>query len=87
MNLIVPEEGKGGSGSGRMNYVKVIGKGEMGFRGDGKEAVVPDLRSLEEWARRYCEDQSSIKRFVFLPEILFAPLATNQPWKLVFERI
>ncbi|KAG4443310.1 hypothetical protein IFR05_001254 [Cadophora sp. M221] len=64
MNLIVPEEGKGGSGSGRMNYVKVIGKGEMGFRGEGKEAQVPDLRSLEEWARRYCEDQSSIKRFV-----------------------
>ncbi|KAK0111486.1 hypothetical protein ONS95_001841 [Cadophora gregata] len=62
MNLIVPEEGK--AGSGRMNYVKVIGKGEMGFRGEGKEALVPDLRSLEEWARRYCEDQNSIKRFV-----------------------
>ncbi|CZT04730.1 hypothetical protein WAI453_007714 [Rhynchosporium graminicola] len=64
MNLIVPEEGKPGSGGGRMNYVKIIGKGEMGFRGEGKEAQVPDLRSLEEWARRYCEDQSSIKRFV-----------------------
>ena len=66
MNLIVPDEGKGGSGSGRMNYVKVIGKGEMGFRGEGKEAQAPDLRSLEEWARRYCEDQSSIKRSVTL---------------------
>lgn len=62
MNLIVPEEGKGGSA--RMNYVKVIGKGEMGFRGEGKEALVPDLKSLEEWARRFCEDQSSIKRYV-----------------------
>ena len=85
MNLIVPEEGKGGSGSGRMNYVKVIGKGEMGFRGEGKEAVVPDLRSLEEWARRYCEDQSSIKRFVFLPVILYAFPAINRPRILVLK--
>lgn len=65
MNLIVPEERKGGSGM--MNYVKVIGKGEMGFRGEGKEAQVPDLGSLEEWAGRYCKDQNSIKRFVYSP--------------------
>lgn len=86
MNLIVPEEGKGGSGGGRMNYVKVIGKGEMGFRGEGKEAVVPDLRSLEEWARRYCEDQSSIKRFVDLsparhPSHQLMKLSHRLDWK------
>ncbi len=64
MNLIVPEEKRGG---GRMNYVKIIGKGEMGLRGEGKETLTPELGTVEEWARRYCEDQNSIKRFVHFP--------------------
>ena len=61
MNLIVPEEER----KGRMNYVKVIGNGELGFRGEGKESTVPTrIGGLEEWARVYCEDQSSIKQYV-----------------------
>lgn len=61
MNLIVPEEER----KGRMNYVKVIGNGEMGYRGEGKESTVPTrMGGLEEWARIYCEDQSSIKQYV-----------------------
>jgi hypothetical protein len=58
MNLIVPDREK----SGRMNYVKIIGPGEVGLRGDVKETVKPDASGLENWARLYCEDQSSIKQ-------------------------
>ena len=57
MNLIVPEEIKG-----RMNYVKVLGNGEMGFRGEGKETTVPAKAGLEEWVRAYCADMASIKQ-------------------------
>jgi hypothetical protein len=65
MNLIVPEEGKG-SGRGRMNYVKLIGKGELGFRGDFKKTSFPEKASLEEWCRVYCEDPAGIKQCVCL---------------------
>jgi hypothetical protein len=69
MNLIVPEEER----KGRMNYVKIIGNGELGYRGEGKESTVPTrIGGLEEWARVYCEDQSSIKQYVrslFLKEL------------------
>jgi len=57
MNLIVPD----GEKRERMNYVKVIGDGEMGLRGGLKPSLVPDHIPLEEWARRYCEDASQIK--------------------------
>jgi len=59
MNLIIPE-----GPQARMNYVKIIGKGEKGWRGEAKETVVPDLSGgLEGWARRFCEDGSAIKYF------------------------
>jgi hypothetical protein len=65
MNLIVPDEDR----KGRMNYVKVIGPGEMGFRGEVKETTAPAVTGgLEEWARKFCEDSSSIKQLV-CPEI------------------
>lgn len=58
MNLIVPDMEKR-----RMNYMKIIGAGEPGFRGDFKETTVPTVTGgLEEWARRFCQDQSSIKQ-------------------------
>ncbi|TAQ87307.1 hypothetical protein B7494_g4342 [Chlorociboria aeruginascens] len=56
INLILAEDRK-------WNYVKVIGDGEMGFRGDLKESTVPRLESLEQWARMYCEDGAPIKYF------------------------
>lgn len=59
MNLIIPDDLKR-----RMNYVKVIGAGEVGFRGESKESTVPTvIGGLEEWARRFCEDGSSIKQY------------------------
>ena len=59
MNLIVPEDEKR-----RMNYVKLIGKGEVGYRGDFKKSSFPEKASLEEWCRVYCEDSAGIKQFV-----------------------
>lgn len=60
MNLIVPETEKG-----RMNYVKLIGPGELGFRGDFKETTAPTVsRGLEEWASKFCSDPSSVKEYI-----------------------
>ncbi|KAH8590083.1 hypothetical protein B0O99DRAFT_691928 [Bisporella sp. PMI_857] len=65
MNLIIPEDTKR-----RMNYVKTIGHGETGWRGDTKETTTPTVTGgLEEWARKYCADQSSIKHFLLKREV------------------
>jgi len=66
MNLIVPETEKK-----KMNYVRLIGPREEGFRGDTKETVAPDKGSLEAWARAYCEDPSAIKQFVLLQKCFY----------------
>jgi len=56
-SLIVPDT------ENRMNYVKIIGPGESGFRGEIKETTLPAVAGgLEEWARKFCEDASSIKQ-------------------------
>jgi hypothetical protein len=62
MNLIVTEDPKR-----RMNYVKLIGPGEEGFRGETTQTTSPSATGgLEEWARLFCGDKSSIKQFVAL---------------------
>lgn len=59
MSLLIPADmGKRGEA---MNYVKVIGDGEIGWRGGTKEAILPGKESLEEWCRMFCEDASAIK--------------------------
>jgi hypothetical protein len=60
MNLIVPHDGM----NGKMNYVKIIEKGEMGFRGEAKASTAPSFEGaqLEDWATRFCQDESSIKQ-------------------------
>jgi hypothetical protein len=64
MSLNIPEEGKGGRG--RMNYVKLVGPGDVGFRGDFEKISVLERGSFEEWCRMYCENSSSIKKWVLL---------------------
>ena len=81
MNLIVPPENEG-KGRGRMNYVKVIGRGEMGFRGEGKESVLPHVEGgLEEWVRLFCEDEGAIKQCVLFPSLLFSDHTYFPCWK------
>jgi hypothetical protein len=64
MNLIFPE---GSQEKSRMNYVKIIGSGEMGFRGGTKASTAPTMASLEEWTTAYCQDGSAIKQYVLCP--------------------
>ncbi|TVY30300.1 hypothetical protein LHYA1_G001605 [Lachnellula hyalina] len=61
MNLIVPDADR----KGKMNYVRIIGPGETGFRGDTKETLAPDLGNLDNWARSYCADTSAIKHTAY----------------------
>ena len=59
MNMIIPEEDM----KERMNYLRVIGPGEIGFRGEIKETLLPTVSGgLEGWARKFCEDPNSIKQ-------------------------
>jgi hypothetical protein len=73
MNLIVPE----GDEKSRMNYVKIIGPGEKGFRGATKASTTPGLSSLDEWARVYCQDNSSIKQYAY-PDTFILTSYTNK---------
>jgi hypothetical protein len=60
MNLIVADDLKR-----RMNYIKIIGPGDMGYRGETSETTSPSVAGgLEEWARLFCGDKASIKQFV-----------------------
>jgi hypothetical protein len=60
MNLIVPTEE-----NCKMNYLKIIEKGEMGYRGGTKKSDggkgVQELGSLEDWAKIFCSDPAAIK--------------------------
>ncbi|KIN07840.1 hypothetical protein OIDMADRAFT_22692 [Oidiodendron maius Zn] len=59
MNLIVTDDVKR-----RMNYVKLIGTGDVGFRGETSQTTAPSVTGgLEEWARLFCADSASIKHF------------------------
>ncbi|PQE22938.1 hypothetical protein CJF30_00008512 [Rutstroemia sp. NJR-2017a BBW] len=55
MSLIV------GEGKAKMNYMKVIARGERGWRGGAKEAEAPHLEGLDEWVKMYCADGSAVK--------------------------
>jgi hypothetical protein len=57
MNLIVPDNVKS-----RMNYVKLIGPGDVGLRGETTETSNPSVTGgLDEWARVFCSDTRPIK--------------------------
>ncbi|KIH94777.1 hypothetical protein SPBR_03780 [Sporothrix brasiliensis 5110] len=57
----------------RMNYVRCVGRGELALRGGNanKPSAQPDIESsdagsaIDAWCRRFVEDQSSVKSFVF----------------------
>lgn len=64
MGLIV------GEGKRKMNYMKLLGKGETGWRGGVREAAEPDLggkgeKGLEGWVRAFCGDEAGVKEYVF----------------------
>lgn len=64
MGLIV------GEGERKMNYMKLLGKGETGWRGGVREAAEPDFggkgeKGLEGWVRAFCGDEAGVKEYVF----------------------
>jgi hypothetical protein len=58
MSLLVPDDPRQ-----RMDYIRCVGDGELSFRGGVKPSVEPTANSVEEWVRRYIEDQSAVKTF------------------------
>ncbi|TGO55676.1 hypothetical protein BCON_0088g00060 [Botryotinia convoluta] len=68
MGLIV------GEGERKMNYMKLLGKGEMGWRGGVREATEPDFggkgeKELEGWVRAFCGDEAGVKEFILTRQI------------------
>jgi hypothetical protein len=56
----------------RMNYVKLIGPGDVGFRGETSQTTSPSVTGgLEEWAQLFCADTASIKQLVTIAFALF----------------
>lgn len=61
MPLLVPDDPRQ-----RIDYLRCVGDGELAFRGGLKKSLEPDMGpdgGLEEWCRRYVEDQSTVKSF------------------------
>jgi hypothetical protein len=61
MPLLVPDDARG-----RMDYIRCVGEGELAMRGGQKPALEPEVGDggLEEWARRFVEDQGAVKSFM-----------------------
>jgi hypothetical protein len=61
MSLLVPEDPRK-----RMDYIRCVGHGELALRGGLKPSVEPEVGDggLEEWARRFVEDQATVKSFM-----------------------
>lgn len=57
MSLLVRTEEKGA-----MNYIKMIGHEEEGFRGTTQKTLKPRQGGIEEWCKAFCEDKSAIKQ-------------------------
>lgn len=49
-----------GSGSG-WNYITLPGDGETCFRGGNATSTTPGLKTVQDWARRYCGESSAMK--------------------------
>lgn len=60
MPLLVPDDPRR-----RMDYIRCVGSGEVAMRGGPKPGLEPDVGDggLEEWARRFVDDQAAVKTF------------------------
>lgn len=60
MALLVPDDPRR-----RMDYIRCVASGEPAMRGGPKPGLQPDVDGgVEEWARRFVEDQGGVKLFV-----------------------
>ncbi|KAN0079383.1 hypothetical protein V8E54_004597 [Elaphomyces granulatus] len=52
------------------NYLKLVADDEMAFRGKDRESLYPTVQGgLEEWARRFCSETSTLKSFTLTRHI------------------
>jgi hypothetical protein len=62
MWLLVGENNGIGRSEG-WNYLKIVDDGEIAWRGKSEESTEPRVSGgVEEWARKYCQDKSTIKQ-------------------------
>ncbi|OJJ49919.1 hypothetical protein ASPZODRAFT_128495 [Penicilliopsis zonata CBS 506.65] len=47
------------------NYVRLVGENELAFRGKSTQTTTPTVKSLEQWAWKFCNEKSSVKTSVF----------------------
>jgi hypothetical protein len=72
LSLLIPDNSKD-----RMDYLRVINKDEMGYRGGQQPALKPEIGEggLDEWCKRFVEDSANVKSFML--ERVVANLDTN----------
>ncbi|KAL1885489.1 ATP-dependent RNA helicase [Paecilomyces lecythidis] len=50
--------------STRLNYLKLVEDGQLAFRGKNTQTTTPNAKNgIEDWARRFCSENSSLKTF------------------------
>ncbi|ETS83085.1 hypothetical protein PFICI_04961 [Pestalotiopsis fici W106-1] len=72
MSLLIPDDP-----THRMDYVRLINKDEMGYRGGQAPSLQPEINdaSLEDWCQEFIEDEATNKSFVL--ERVVANMDTN----------
>ncbi|KAJ6444206.1 cation diffusion facilitator 1 [Purpureocillium lavendulum] len=60
MSLLVPEDDRH-----RIDYIRCVGDGEVGYRGGVRPDVLPEVGDggLDEWCRRFVQDPAAVKYF------------------------
>jgi hypothetical protein len=63
------------AGTDKWNYLRILSPGENCFRVGGMLASEKEDMGLDEWARRFCDDQAASKRYGFwdssIPPLIF----------------
>ncbi|KAI1877019.1 hypothetical protein JX265_000209 [Neoarthrinium moseri] len=72
LSLLVPDDARN-----RLDYLRIINKDEMGYRGGQQPALKPEVENggLEEWCKRFVDDPANVKTFTM--ERVVANMDTN----------
>jgi hypothetical protein len=57
----------------RWNYMKLVGEKDVAHRGKNDPSLVPAVKGgLEEWAKRFCKEKSSLKTYALPRSLLIS---------------
>jgi hypothetical protein len=72
LSLLIPDDPKN-----RMDYLRIVNRDEMGYRGGDKPALKPDVGEggLDGWCKLFVDDPSNVKSFML--ERVVANMDTN----------